>query len=40
MGEDKVDYGEVFCEAVDTIIARRLDKLEFDVTKVCHDISP
>lgn len=38
MGEDKVDYGEVFCEAVDTIIARRLDKLEFDVTKVCRVI--
>lgn len=36
MSEQKTDYGEVFCKAVDTILANRLDKLEFDVTKVCY----
>lgn len=38
MSDDKVDYGEVFCEAVDTIIAKRLSGLEFDVTKTCRVI--
>ena len=36
MSEQKTDYGEVFCKAVDTILANRLDKLEFYVTKVCY----
>lgn len=38
MSEQKTDYGEVFCKAVDTILSNRLDKLEFDVTKVCRII--
>ena len=30
-----VDYGELFCEAVDTIIQERLSQVSFDKTILC-----
>lgn len=35
MSEDKLDYGEVLCEAVDTIISKKLENLAYDITKTC-----
>ena len=29
------DYGQLFCEAVDTIVKKRLENISFDTTKVC-----
>ena len=29
------DYGQLFCEAVDTIVQQRLSQMNFDVTKIC-----
>ena len=35
MSEDRLDYGEVLCEAVDTIISKKLENLAYDITKTC-----
>lgn len=29
------DYSEIFCNAVDTIVQKRLENMHFDITKVC-----
>jgi hypothetical protein len=29
------DYSEIFCTAVDEIVSKKLENLEYDVTKVC-----
>jgi hypothetical protein len=34
MAADK-DYGQLFCEAVDTLVKKRLEDISFDTTKVC-----
>lgn len=33
--DSKLDYGEILCTAVDQIIAKRLEDLEYDITKLC-----
>ena len=38
MGEDKVDYSEIICEAVDTIVSKKIENLGFDITKTCRVI--
>lgn len=38
MAEDKINYSEIICEAVDTIVSKKLEDLEFDVTKTCRII--
>jgi hypothetical protein len=35
MSEDRLDYGEVLCEAVDTIVSKKLENLAYDITKTC-----
>jgi hypothetical protein len=30
-----VDYGEIFCDAVDAIVSKKLEELKYDITKVC-----
>lgn len=35
MSEDRIDYGEIICEAVDNIVSKKLEGLEFDITKTC-----
>lgn len=35
MSEDKQNYGEIICEAVSTIVSKEIEKLAYDVTKVC-----
>lgn len=35
MSEDKFNYGETICEAIDTIISKRLEGLSYDITKTC-----
>ena len=32
---NKTDYGELFCEAIDTIVAERLNAVTKDVTVLC-----
>jgi hypothetical protein len=29
------DYGQLFCEAVDLLVKKRVDDISFDVTKIC-----
>ena len=29
------DYSEIFCNAVDTIVQKRLENMHFDITKIC-----
>jgi len=29
------DYGQLFCEAVDTIVKQRLEQINFDTTSLC-----
>ena len=29
------DYSEIFCTAVDEIVSKRLENLEYDITKTC-----
>ena len=33
--DSKLDYGEIFCTAVDQIITKKLEGLEYDITKLC-----
>jgi hypothetical protein len=35
MSDNKTNYGELFCEAVDTIIKERLTNISFDTTILC-----
>ena len=35
MSEDRFDYGETLCEAIDTIISKKLEGLSYDITKTC-----
>lgn len=35
MDSNKLDYGEIFCTAVDQIITKKLEGLEYDITKLC-----
>ena len=35
MREDRFDYGETICEAIDTIVSKKLEGLSYDVTKTC-----
>lgn len=35
MSDNYKDYGELFCEAVDTIVQQRLDGIKFDSTILC-----
>ena len=30
-----IDYGEIFCNAVDEIITSKLQGLQYDITKLC-----
>ena len=30
-----LDYGEIFCSAVDEIITSKLQDLQYDITKLC-----
>lgn len=35
MTDRKIDYNEIFCQAVDTILSKRLESLEYDQTIIC-----
>ena len=35
MSEDRFDYGETICEAIDTIVSKKLEGLSYDITKIC-----
>ena len=35
MSEDRFNYGETLCEAIDTIISKKLEGLSYDITKTC-----
>jgi hypothetical protein len=35
MSEDRFNYGEAICEAIDTIISKKLEGLSYDITKTC-----
>lgn len=32
MSEEKIPYGEIICEAVDTIVSKRIQSLDYDIT--------
>lgn len=35
MSEEKIPYGEIICEAVDTIVSKRMESLNYDITTNC-----
>lgn len=35
MSEEKIPYGEIICEAVDTIVSKRMENLSYDITTTC-----
>jgi hypothetical protein len=33
--ENDINFGEVFCEAVDTIVSNKISNLNYNITKTC-----